>query len=369
MIRLNDFKAEPQALRNEVLGAMQRVLDSGHYVLGPEVTAFESAWAQRTGADHCVGVANGLEAIEIGLRALGIGPGDEVITTSMTAVATVLAILNAGATPVLADIDPSTALLDPASVERCLSPRTKAVLVVHLYGQMRDIAMWQNFCSAHSILLLEDCAQSHDAQDAGLFAGTAGEFGAYSFYPTKNLGALGDAGALITGNSALASTARQLRNYGQSTRYVHDIVGTNSRLDELQAAILLVRMQWLAGFTARRREIASRYHEEVESGAVELLAAPAASENHVYHLFVVRTSDRDRFRAHLESAQIETLIHYPIPVHQQVPMKGLRLDPQGMSHTEAHAALCVSIPGAPHLTDDQVSQVISAVNSFRAHNA
>ncbi|MDE3208905.1 MAG: DegT/DnrJ/EryC1/StrS family aminotransferase, partial [Pseudomonadota bacterium] len=238
MIPMNDFKSEPEALKSLEQDALKRVMASGWYILGPEVQAFEHSWAQYCGVHEAVGVGNGMDAIEIGLRACGIGNGDEVITTAMTAFATVMAILRAGASPVLADIDPATGLLGPDSVKRCLSNRTKAVLLVHLYGHISRMEDWVDFCEANKIVLLEDCAQAHLATWQGRPAGSFGRFGAYSFYPTKNLGAKGDGGALVTNCPSVAEKARSLRNYGQTIRYHHPMEGLNSRLDELQAALL-----------------------------------------------------------------------------------------------------------------------------------
>ena len=349
----------------EEMEAVKRVLDSGWLILGEEVRRFEHAWAARCGVSHAIGVGNGLDALEIGLRGLGIGPGDEVITTPMTAVATVLAIMRAGATPVLADIDPATGLLDPASVERCIGPYTRAVLLVHLYGHMKSMDVWDSLCNAHEILLLEDCAQSHDAEVDGRRGGSWGSFGAYSFYPTKNLGAAGDAGALVTNDGHLATLAASLRNYGQSNRYEHTGFGLNSRLDEVQAAILSARLPRLTGWTSRRRQMASRYLESIDNSAVTVLEAPQSAENHVHHLFVVTTEHRAALQAHLTNRAIESLIHYPIPVHRQAPLVGLSRDPAGLAAAETHALQCLSLPCAPHLTEDDVSRVIEAVNSFR----
>jgi dTDP-4-amino-4,6-dideoxygalactose transaminase len=349
----------------EELEAVRRVLDSGWLILGEEVRQFEHAWANRCGVDHAIGVGNGLDAIEIGLRGVGIGPGDEVITTPMTAVATVLAIMRAGATPVLADIDPATGLLDPTSVERCIGPRTRAVLLVHLYGQMRGLAGWAAFCHAHGVHLLEDCAQSHDAEVDGRRGGSWGSFGAYSFYPTKNLGAAGDAGALVTNDSELAALAGSLRNYGQANRYEHPLVGLNSRLDEVQAAILRVRLPRLSGWTARRREIAEAYRRHLDNPAVTLLAPPESPESHVHHLFVILTGNRDRLVAHLAEQGVQSLIHYPIPAHHQVPLEGVARDPAGLPAAETHSRTCLSLPCAPHLTDADVDRVVAAVNGFR----
>ncbi len=364
MILMNDFKAEPEDLRVAELAALDRVLRSGWYVLGNEVKAFEAAWAERCGLAHAVGVGNGMDAIEIGLRALGIGEGDEVITTPMTAFATVLAIIRAGASPVLADIDPDNALLDPTSVERCISPRTKAVLLVHLYGQVREMDHWKALCEKHGIALLEDCAQSHLARWNGKVAGSFGSFGAYSFYPTKNLGALGDAGALVTGDGELVQRAAVLRNYGQSVRYHHTELGLNSRLDELQAALLRVRLERLDGFTERRRQVAAAYRNRIASPRIGLLADPTQAESHVYHLFVVVCEERDSLAQHLKSGGVETYVHYPVPVHFQTPCKELRRDPNGLPAAETHARECLSIPCHPQMSDADVSTVIDAINAF-----
>jgi dTDP-4-amino-4,6-dideoxygalactose transaminase len=364
LILLNNFKAEPRDLRDEELRAVQRVLESGWYVLGPEVAAFEQAWASTCHVPHAIGVGNGMDAIEIGLRALGIGPGDEVITTSMTAFASVLAILRAGAVPVLADIEPGTALLNLESVQRCVTARTKAVLLVHLYGQVRELDRWADWCRTNGVLLIEDCAQAHLAAWQGQIAGCFGSFGAYSFYPTKNLGAIGDAGAIVTRDETIAERARKLRNYGQSTRYHHPEIGMNSRLDEIQAALLGVRLRWLEEFTSRRREIATRYHDSISNPHVQLLAPPVHPDNHVHHLFVVTTLNRDRLLAHLTHRQVQALIHYPVPVHMQTSCEGVRIDPAGLPVTERHAQCCLSVPCHPQMTDADADAVIDALNSY-----
>lgn len=364
MILMNDFKAEPEELRLAQLSAVDRVLRSGWYVLGKEVKAFEAEWAQRCAMPYAIGVGNGMDAIEIGLRALGIGAGDEVITTPMTAFATVLAVLRAGAIPVLADIDPETALLDPASVERCISPKTKAVLLVHLYGQIRNMEAWTTLCETHGIALLEDCAQAHLAQWNGKIAGSFGQFGAYSFYPTKNLGALGDAGALVCNDETIAQQAGILRNYGQSVRYYHTELGLNSRLDEIQAALLRVRLEKLAEFTGRRREIAQAYREKINHPQIQLLAAPLQETSHVYHLFVLLCPERERLANYLKANGVENYVHYPVPVHFQTPCKELRCDPNGLSAAEFHAANCLSIPCHPQMSDADIATVIAAINAF-----
>jgi dTDP-4-amino-4,6-dideoxygalactose transaminase len=361
---MNDFKAESNSLKQSMLAAMARVANSGYFILGPELVEFEKQWAKACGVSYGVGVANGLDAIEIGLRCLKIGPGDEVITTPMTAFATILAILKAGATPVLADINLDSALLSLQSVERCLTNKTKAVVLVHLYGQLRDMPRWVEFCSQHKISLIEDCAQAHLAKWGEKIAGGFGTFGAYSFYPTKNLGAFGDAGMLVTSNLHISQQAARLRNYGQSIRYHHPEVGMNSRLDELQAAILLARLEFLDQYTNRRRQIAGEFRSNISNTAVRLLAPPQQADAHVNHLFVVNVDHRDRLQQHLLNHGVQSLIHYPIPIHHQEPCVNVRRDSQGLSNSELHAKTCLSIPCHPQMTDQDVQQVISAVNCF-----
>jgi len=365
MIPMNDFSAEPEELLQKELQAFERVVRSGRFVLGNEVKEFESDWAARCGTRFSVGVGNGMDAIEIGLRALGIGYGDQVITSSMTAFATILAIMRAGAEPVLADIDPETALMDPESAVRCLSVRTRAVLLVHLYGHVCNMEEWAALCERAGIYLLEDCAQSHGAAWRGKVAGSFGVWGAYSFYPTKNLGGLGDGGALVTSDEEIARKAEMLRNYGQSKRYYHLEHGLNSRLDELQAAVLSVRMRWLDAFNKRRKEIAGRYTDSISNPLIHKMANPPEAENHVYHLYVVRCRERDRLSAYLKERGVSTLIHYPIPAHLQPLCKGVRIDPKGLGHSERHAVSCLSIPCHPQMSENDVNNIIGALKDFR----
>ena len=365
MITMNDFRAEPRKLREALLRAAERVIESGWYVLGDEAIKFEKQWAAVCGLPYGVGVGNGMDAIEIALRALDIGPGDEVITTSMTAFATVLAISRAGATPVLADIDAESALLSLESVNRCVTSKTKAVLLVHLYGQMRQMLTWQTFCKQRNIHLIEDCAQAHLATAAGRVAGSYGAAGAYSFYPTKNLGALGDAGMLVTANANVAERAGQLRNYGQSVRSHHPELGMNSRLDEIHAAMLSEKLVWLEGFTERRRRIADLYRKEIVNPLVRHLAPPEEPSAHVYHLFVVTCVKRDDLQLHLKKNQIQALIHYPIPVQLQEPCGSMKRDTQGLFVSEKHAAECLSLPCHPQMSDIDVARVVHTVNRFK----
>ena len=369
MILLNDFRAEPAELVEAEIAAVRRVIASGNYILGTEVERFERAWAHYCGVSECVGTGNCTEALEIGLRGLDIGPGDEVITTPASAFATALAILRVGATPVFADIEEETALLDSASVSRCISTRTRAVVLVHLYGRVAPMDRWQELSSDAGIHLIEDCAQAHGAAWEGRRTGGFGTFGAFSFYPTKNLGAIGDAGAVVTGDAALAARVRRLRNHGEVERFHHVEVGANSRLDEVQAAVLSERLGWLERFTERRRQVAEAYLDGIENPRVRLLDRVPTAEQHVHHLFVLKCEDRDRLRGFLAERGVQTAVHYPIPTHRQPPCTGLRTDPAGMARAERHAATCLSIPCNPQLTDGDVARVIGAINDFRGSSS
>jgi len=367
MILMNDFKAEPKDLRDSMLNAVSRVLNSGWYVLGKEVEKFEKEWAHNCQTEYALGVANGLDAIEIALRTLNIGKGVEVITTPMTAFATVLAVYRAGAIPVLADIDPQTGLLSIDSVRRCLSKKTKAVVLVHLYGQIRNMDLWQSFCVENNIDLIEDCAQAHLASSNGKVAGSFGKMGAFSFYPTKNLGAPGDAGAITTNDYALKEKASYLRNYGQSKRYHHPELGLNSRLDEIHAAILCERLKWLKQFNQQRQIIANAYYRGLTNPDVRLMALPESDSSHVYHLFVVNCDYREQLQLHLNQNGVQTLIHYPLPIHFQEPCLEIKRDPLGLISSENHANTCLSLPCHPQMSSSDVQKVIDSVNSFKAY--
>lgn len=356
---------EPAEIRAAMRDAFDRVVDSGRWILGPEVASFEREWASVCGVSYSVGTANGLDALEIALRSLGIGANSEVITTPMTALATVLAVTRAGATPVLADIDPRTALLDVESAERCMTKKTRAMIPVHLYGNGSAAPAWAAFAEQHKITLVEDCAQAHLATVGGRKVGSFGIAGAYSFYPTKNLGAVGDAGALVTSDEDLAERARLLRNYGQRDRYHHELAGMNSRLDELQAALLRARIRWLEVQTERRRGIAAYYSAHIVNPSVVPLDSPPDPSAHVNHLFVVRCETRDDLFRHLRERGIEALVHYPVPAHLQRPYLRAGRDPWGLSNSESHARTCLSLPCHPGLSDDEVDVVVAAVNEYR----
>jgi dTDP-4-amino-4,6-dideoxygalactose transaminase len=282
----------------------------------------------------------------------------------MTALATVLAITRSGATPVLADIQPDTALLDPVSIERCVSPRTRAIIPVHLYGNASMASEWTALAAAFGLLLIEDCAQAHLARCDGRPAGSFGTLAAFSFYPTKNLGAIGDAGALVTDDLDLSERARMLRNYGQRDRYHHEVSGLNSRLDELQAALLLARLDHLEEQTSRRRSIAQRLVTGITNPAVLPLSPPVESESHVHHLFVVRCEQRDALQRHLEQSGVASLIHYPVPAHHQPPYHDVARDPQGLVFSERHGLTCLSLPCHPGLKDHEVDHILDAVDAF-----
>ena len=363
-INFNNFQLEPEALVQSQIAAFESVLRSGWWILGQKVKDFEGAWASACGTQGAVAVANGLDAIEIGLRALGVGRGDEVITTSLTAFATILAIYRCGATPVFADIDPATACLSPTSVKRCITSATRAVLVVHLYGRAADLSTLKDICDQNNLFLLEDCAQAHGAYHNGHSVGSLGVFGAWSFYPTKNLGAIGDAGALTSSDQSVLGNARKLRNYGQQDRYHHDLIGLNSRMDELQAALLLERLQYLSTWTVRRRSIAEYYWESILHPEIILLEPPSPADSHVNHLFVVLTPRRDDLQRHLIAHGVQSLIHYPVPCHRQPSMMDHRIDPHGLSSTEKHCSMCLSLPIHPFLTDEQIEYIASTCNRF-----
>ena len=352
----------------EVEAAVRRVLDRGWYILGPEVEAFEAAFAAYHGVAHAVGVANGTDAIELAMRAAGIGPGDEVVTVAHTAVATVCAIERAGATPILVDIDPITYTMDPAAAQAAITPRTRALLPVHLYGHPANLPALIALADRHGLALIEDCAQAHGARLGGKLVGTFGALGAFSFYPTKNLGAYGDGGAIITDDAGLANRLRQLRNYGQLERGVHRERGVNSRLDEIQAAILAAKLPHLDAHNAMRRELAGWYREALAGLGVALPAEDGRGLDvfHAYHLFAVRHPERDRLRESLASRGIGTLVHYPVPVHRQPAYDDLGYAQGSLPVTERVAAEVVSLPLYVGLDREDVGVVADAIAAFGA---
>jgi dTDP-4-amino-4,6-dideoxygalactose transaminase len=353
-----DLTRSVTALRPELERAIQEVLASGWFVLGGRGEAFEREFAAYCGAGHTVGVANGTDAIEVALRALGVGPGDEVVTQANTCVPTVAGIARTGATPVLCDVEPEGGTIDPASLAVAVGPRTRAIVPVHLYGQCAEMDAVREV-AGHAIPVIEDCAQAHGAEYDGDRAGTLGTAGAFSFYPTKNLGAIGDAGAIVTGDGELAERLRLVRQYGQTDRYHHEIEGVNSRLDEVQAAILSVKLGHLDAGNERRRQIAAAYTDALEGTPVRHLAA-LPRRLHAYHLYVVRAPDRERFQAELDRRGVATLVHYPLPVHKQPPYVQLADGPVPLTVSEQLAGEVVSLPLYPEMTEEEVDAVAAA---------
>jgi dTDP-3-amino-3,4,6-trideoxy-alpha-D-glucose transaminase len=344
-----------------VRAAIDRVLDRAWFVLGPEVEAFEQAFARASGAAHAVGVGNGTDAITLLLRAAGVGRGDEVVVPALTSPFTALAVLAAGAEPVFADVDPERLTLDPAACAAVIGPRTRAVVPVHLYGQAADVPALAALAAARGLALVEDCCQAHLATCGGVPVGTAGVGGAFSFYPTKNLGALGDGGALITGDADVARMARSLRDGGRETRDRHATPGVNSRLDELQAAVLAARLPGLAAATARRRAVAAIYRTTIVS-SVRVVVPPEFDAGHVYHLFPVLCDDRDGLARALAAAGIESLAHYPVSLPAQPALADARGGPCPVAHAAAGRVL--SLPVGPGMSDDDARRVAAAVNAF-----
>lgn len=344
-----------------VRAAIDRVIESGWFVLGPEVEAFEREFAAATGAAWAVGVGTGTDAITLVLRALDIGPGDEVITSPLSAAYSALAIMMAGARPVFADIDPQRLTLDPGAVAAAVTPSTRAILPVHLYGQAADMAAIERIAERHHLAIVEDACQAHLATSDGRPVGTIGIAGAFSFYPTKNLGALGDGGAVVTRDEALAARVKRLRNGGQTTRYHHGEAGANSRLDEIQAAILRARLPHLAAWTERRRAIGARYRRELAGSGFAI--PPECDAGHVYHLFPVLSRERAALMAHLASAGVETLIHYPVPIPRQPAVAATA--PAECPVADRVCAEVLSLPMYPALDEAAVTRVVEGARSFQ----
>lgn len=340
-----------------IRSAIDRVITRGWFVLGPELEAFEREFSEANGADHTVGVATGTDAIALALKALGIGEGDEVITSPLSAAFSALAIMMAGARPVFADIDPLRLTIDPAAVAAAVTPRTAAILPVHLYGQPADMDAIMPVASRHNLTVVEDCCQAHLATCGGRPVGSFGAAAAYSFYPTKNLAALGDGGAVTTRDAAVAERLRRLRNGGQTERYRHVEFGVNSRLDELQAAVLRERLQLLPAWTERRRQLAGRYRRRL-AGTKGIVVPPEFDAGHVYHLFPILADDRAGLRAHLLERGVETLIHYPHSISRQPALADMQ--PAECPVTERVCSQVMSLPLHPAMSEATVEEVASA---------
>lgn len=358
-----DLKAAYLELKVELDQAYQRMMDSGWYMLGDEVRAFEAEFAKYVGVRHCIGVGNGLEALQLILRAYGITADDEVIVAANTYIATWLAVSGAGATPVPVEPCERTFNLDPARIEAAITSRTKAILPVHLYGQPAEMEAINQIARQHGLKVIEDAAQAHGASYKGRRAGALGDAAGWSFYPTKNLGAYGDAGAITTDDDELAEQVRLLRNYGSTRKYYNEVKGVNSRLDELHAAMLRVRLRHLDEWNARRARIAAMYLTELQ-GANLLLPAVADGAEPVWHLFVVRSRERDKLQQFLKSAGIGTLVHYPVAPHLQKAYQEMGLGEGTYPLTEAIHREVLSLPIGPHLPSADATRVVEAMRSF-----
>lgn len=360
-----DLHAAYVELKPQIDAAVARVLDSGYYILGPEVEAFEAEFARYCEASHAIGVGNGLDALVLALRALGIGEGDEVLVPSNTFIATWLAVTAVGAVPVPVEPDPATHNIGAACLAKALTGRTRAVIAVHLYGQPADLGAILTFCRAHGLRLVEDAAQAHGARHRGRRIGAEGDIACWSFYPGKNLGALGDGGCVTTSDPDLAERVRLLRNYGSREKYMHEVAGTNSRLDPIQAAILRVKLAHLDAWNDRRRAIAAMYLERLRDTALVLPAVPDWAEP-VWHLFVIRHPDREGLRAGLQAAGIGTLIHYPVAPHMQGAYAGLGLSADALPIARRLAGEVLSLPIGPQMPLEAAERVAEAVGRLCA---
>jgi len=362
MIPFLELGASYRELKPEIDAAVSGVLESGWYILGPEVEAFEAEWAAYCDAKHAVGLANGLDALTLALRALAIGPGDEVIVPSNTYIATWLAVSGVGATPVPVEPDQATHNIDPARIEAAITSRTRALLPVHLYGQPADMDPILNIAKRHGLRVIEDAAQAHGARYKGQRIGAHGDIVCWSFYPGKNLGALGDAGAITTDDTALAERVALLRNYGSRQKYVNEEAGVNSRLDPIQAAVLRVKLEVLDEWTERRRAVATAYTVGMAQSDVILPHVPDWAEP-AWHLYVVRTSDREALQDRMTEAGIGTLIHYPIPPHMQKAYTDMEIMPEALPMARDLASEVLSLPMGPQLSLDQVQNIVNALKN------
>lgn len=364
-IPLVDLKAQYEPLKVELFKAWEQVLDSMHLFLGPNLLAFEREFADFCEVEHAIGVSDGTNALHLALRAAGVGAGDEVITVAHTFIATVEAISLAGAVPVFVDIDPQTCLMDPALVEQKITPRTRAILPVHLYGQCVDMDPLLEIAARHGLVVIEDACQAHGATYKGRKAGSMGHLAAFSFYFTKNLGAYGEGGMVTTNDAALARRVRMLRDHGSETRYYHEVVGWNGRLDEMQAAALRIKLKHLDGWNAQRRLHAQQYADALAETSVRTPVETGES-SHVYHLYVIRSARRDALRARLAERGIGTGIHYPLPIHLQQACAHLGYRRGDLPVTEQAADEILSLPMYAELTEEQIERVAAEVKEFLA---
>lgn len=360
-----DLKSTYTELKDEIDEAIQRVMDSGYYLLGQELKSFENEYSEYTGAKHCIGVGNGLDALHLSLRALGVKAGDEVIVPSNTYIATWLAVSIVGAVVVPVEPDERTYNIDPARIEAAITERTRVILPVHLYGQSADMGPILGLAEKHGLRVLEDAAQAHGAKYKGNRVGALGDVTAWSFYPTKNLGAFGDAGAVTTDNDELADEIRLLRNYGSRVKYNNEIKGYNSRMEEIHAAMLRIKLKYLDTWNSQREVLANLYLEELQETGIVLPYIEEWAES-AWHLFVIRCKKRDALQQHLKASGIGTLIHYPIPPHLSDAYKDMGAGEGSFPISEAIHREVLSIPLSPHLTSGQCQMVVSAIRSFDA---
>ena len=362
-----DLKAQHAVIREEIRQAMDKVVDACDFILGSELARFETAFAAYLGTAHAIGLGNGLDALRWALFSLRIGNGDEVIIPANTYIATALAVSAVGARPVLVDAEDVSWNLNPELLEQAITPRTRAIILVHLYGQPADLDPILAVASSHGLRVIEDACQSHGARYRGKVTGTFGDIGCFSFYPSKNLGALGDGGAAVTGNSELADTLLQLRNYGQRKKYDHAIIGGNSRLDNLQAAVLSVKLAYLDRWNEMRKGHAALYGRLLSSIPEVAIPRVAPDRDHIFHLYVVHVPDRDRLQAHLAERGIVTQIHYPIPIHLQEAYRDLGYSPGAFPVTERAAHGILSLPMHPELLAEQIEYVADSIRTFYRH--
>jgi dTDP-4-amino-4,6-dideoxygalactose transaminase len=361
-IPLVDLKAQYETVRDEVQLALVQALESMELTLGPNLRAFEAEFAIHCGVEHTVGVSSGTDALYLALRACGVGPGDEVITVANTFVATVEAIVLLGATPVFVDIDPDTYTLDPARLRGAIGPRSRAIVPVHLYGQMADMEAVMAIARRYGLTVVEDACQAHGAEFQGRRAGSIGDAAAFSFYVSKNLGAYGESGAVTTSSLAIAECVRRLRDHGSTRKYEHDEMGVNARMDELQAAVLRVKLRHLDEWNARRRALAARYDKLLASADIDLpITRPSAQ--HVFHLYVVRLAERERVRQLLADRGIATGVHYPTPIHHQPAALGLGRVAGDLRVTEAFADQILSLPMYAELSDEQLEHIADSLTA------
>lgn len=359
-IQMVDVVTQYRRIKPEIDAAIQGVLDSGHYVLGEAVKEFEANVARYLGVKHAVGCASGTDALQLALMALNIGPGDEVVTTPHTFIATAEAIVLLGATPVYVDIDPVTYNIDPAKIEAAITKKTKAIIPVHLYGHAADMDPIMDVANKHGLAVIEDAAQAIGARYKGKKVGGIGTIGCVSFYPSKNLGAYGDGGLVVTNDDKIAEKIRMIANHGSRVRYRHELLGVNSRLDSIQAAILNVKLKYLDEWNETRRTVAQKYHHLLD-GLDVVRPHEASYAHHIYHQYTIRVHNRDTVAQYLTSKQIPNAIYYPIPLHQQEALRGIGNTHQSFPNTEKAAAEVISLPMHTELTDVQQEYIVAAV--------